>query len=224
MSVAPVNRFAGSCNARTRSSLSISASSVFQTRPARAFLELGEQSPLPRPRRGGDALGHQSLEAGDDGRVQPRHRGSAEPVGSGGAGAGHQTVETAWGFDSLVAAANQQRISQPFVRRLEWGDLSGQPLGESLLVGAGRRAETERVADLRPVVLDRAARPHVPAEQGRIDPHLTGDVGDRGRRQLPVAMGETALQLEELQQQDKAQPRRPSLVADQPPVILDQRP
>jgi hypothetical protein len=122
-----------------------------------------------RSRRGGDALGDQSLEAGDDALIQPRHRGSAEPVGSGGAGAGHQTVETAWGFDSLVAAANQQRISQPFVRRLEWGDLSGQPLGESLLVGAGRRAETERVADLRPVILDRAARPHVLAYQRRID-------------------------------------------------------
>ncbi|HEX7463241.1 MAG TPA: hypothetical protein VF317_13810, partial [Dermatophilaceae bacterium] len=83
--------------------------------------------------------------------VQPRHGGSTEPVGRGGAGAGYQPVDSAGWLKVLVPAAGQQRLAQPVVRWLGRGHLGRQPAGEGLLVGAGRRSEAQRVADLRPI-------------------------------------------------------------------------
>jgi hypothetical protein len=63
----------------------------------RAFsgsFELG-QLLLPRPRRRGVDVGDQPLQAVGGALVQPRHGGSTEPVGRGGAGAGYQPVERA---------------------------------------------------------------------------------------------------------------------------------
>ena len=139
----------------------------FQARPARVGLEFGEQPPLGRPHRCGVALSHQSFEAVDGGGVQPGHGRSAEPVGRGSPCLGDQPIQTTWGFESLAAAAEKQPFAQPLVGRLKRGEFGGQPVGEGFLVGARHGAETQRVADLRPVVLDGAPGPRVPAEQAR---------------------------------------------------------
>ena len=60
-----------------------------QAGPAGVSFELG-QLLLPRPRRRGVDVGDQPLQAVGGVLVQPRHGGSTDPVGRGGAGAGYQ--------------------------------------------------------------------------------------------------------------------------------------
>jgi hypothetical protein len=169
-SLTPVNRSAGRSSPADPLQLVDLGEQRLQTRPARVLFEFGEQSPLPRPRRGDVTLGDQPLKVGHRSRVQPGHGGGTEPVRRDGPGAGDQPAEATRRFQSLTTAAEQQRLPQPLVGQLQRGHFRRQPAGQSFLVSVGRRAETQRVTDLRPVVLDRAAGPHVPAEQGRIDP------------------------------------------------------
>jgi hypothetical protein len=78
--------------------------------------------------------------------------------------------------------------------------------------------------DLRPVVLDRAARPLVKPEVGRWHPDLPGDERDRVVIQLGPAPREPARLGVELQQQREPQPGRPALPGDQFPFVLEQGP
>ena len=124
----------------------------------------------------------------------------------------------------LGTAAHQYRLAQGVLAEFDRADLLGQPPGDLVLVAARELAELERGADLRPVVLDRAPRPAVASELAEIDPDLLGDIGHRSHRDLVCALGEAGVDLEELQHQREAEPGRAGLVADQQPVLADQRP
>ncbi len=126
-------------------------------------------------------------------------------------------------LDLLLAAARQQSCPQPVPRPLHRADVGGQPHDQPVLIPDRRDAEPVEVADLRPVILDRAARPAVLPEQLRIDLHLA-------RHELRRSPGnvfpprEPSLQLEELQQQGEPQTRRTCLVGQQLELRLIQRP
>jgi hypothetical protein len=92
------------------------------------------------------------------------------------------------GSDLLLPEPGQQRRPQPVPRGLHRAHLLGQP--DDLLVPvAGRdRPEPVELPDLLAVVLDRAARPGVVAEQLGIDLHLARhELSTAGRRtSLPI--------------------------------------
>ena len=124
----------------------------------------------------------------------------------------------------LGAAPLPKRRRQPPPGSFHRADLGGQPRRPPLLIRFARRAGPERLADLRPVVLDRPRRPRVLPERRRADLHKRGHVLHRGGRHLLRVSREAALDLVELQHQGKAQPGRSGLVAHHLPVTIEQRP
>ncbi len=80
------------------------------------------------------------------------------------------------------------------------------------------------IADLAAVVLDGAAGPLVEADVRRRDLDLPRDEVDGLVRELRPARGEPPMLGEELQQERKAQARRPALPRDQLPLVIQHRP
>ena len=127
-------------------------------------------------------------------------------------------------LDLSDAALGQQFLPRPVGPPLALADAGGQPLGELVGVLGGAFAEPQVSADLRPVVLNRAARPFVEPEIGSGHADLAGDERDRVVIQLGPAAREPARPSVELQQQREPQPGRPALPGDQLPLVLQQGP
>jgi len=66
-------------------------------------------------------------------------------------------------LDPLASAAAQQHVANAICAELDRADIVLEPRSPALFVGDRRLAKAKRVANLRPVVLDRAARPVVAA-------------------------------------------------------------
>jgi hypothetical protein len=129
-----------------------------------------------------------------------------------------------WRLDLPGAALGQQFLPHPVGPSLGLADAGGQPFGELGGVLGGAFAESQVAADLRPVVLDRAARPFVEPEVGGWHADLAGDERDRVVVQLGPAAREPARPGVELQQQREPQPCRPALPGDQVLLVLQQGP
>lgn len=177
--------------------------------------QLGQQ---PAPTRTG-LVDEQRLQAVGALLVQPRAGQLAESFIERRPRRADDAVESARWFDSLGAAAHQQRLAQLLVPQLDRADLLGQPSGELVLIAASEVAEPERGPHLLAVVLDRPAGPVVAGEQLRVQLQLLGQLGHRRRRHLLSRPREPRLDLEELQQHREPQPSRAGLVPHQRPVL-----
>ncbi|MEA2231766.1 MAG: hypothetical protein QOD83_1582 [Solirubrobacteraceae bacterium] len=154
---------------------------------------------------------------------QPRQGPGGEPRVVTGTRAAEDPLDPR-GTGPLAATAAQQRVTHAIFAEFDWADLALQPAGPALLVGDGGLAKPERLADLRAVILDRAARPVIGRQLIGGDSDLVGDERDRSRWDLRAIARETRLELKELQQQREPQPSRASLVGHQRPIGIKQRP
>jgi hypothetical protein len=75
-------------------------------------------------------------------------------------------------------------------------------------------------ADLRPVVLDRAARPLIESELGRLDTDLPVHELDRLAWKIAAAARKPAGPDGELQQQREPEVGRPALARDHVPLVV----
>jgi hypothetical protein len=155
---------------------------------------------------------------GDDGEplllrlVQRRPDGPGHPVGSRR-------------LDPLRPAPAEQFRADLVPVPLRVRDMGGQPVRELLLVSDRALAEPEVTADLRTVVLQRAAvGPFVEPQVRRRNLHLPGNELNHLVRQLRPALGKPPVLREELQQQRETQPRRPPLPRDQILIVRQHRP
>lgn len=126
-----------------------------------------------------------------------------------------------------IRAARQCRNNSARTRSgipLRAGDVGGQPVGEFVRVGDRALPEPQVIADLAAVVFDGAAGPLVEADVRRRDLDLPRDEADGLVRELRPARGEPPMLGEELQQDRKAQARRPALPGDQLPLVIQHRP
>ncbi len=95
-------------------------------------------------------------------------------------------------LDLLRTALGQELLSHPVGPPLGLADAGGKPLGKLAGILGGALPESQVAADLRPVVLDRAARPFVEPEVGCRDADLAGDEPDRAVIRLGPAAREPA--------------------------------
>jgi hypothetical protein len=91
------------------------------------------------------------------------HHGQSETHGPVHASAGGR-------LDALLPAARQQLLANSFGSALGLGDVRDQPLGELVGVGNAALPESQRLADLAAVELDRAAGPVVERQLARGTP------------------------------------------------------
>src|SRR5208337_749523 len=226
----PSNRPSGSFIALTRSSFTISASSVSSwIGPGSSFSSCRKLRLPP----GALALALGAGVAGGDQLFQPADRpGRQAPQGRlGELPLEHRLRRTQQPLDLArrrrldlhLTAPGQQRAAQPVPRHLHPADVPGQPHDQRVLVADRRLPEPVVLPDLPAVVLHLAGGEVVLGKQRRRHLHLTrNEVHRRLRHILPPR--EPRLLLEKLQHQAETQPRRARLAGQQPEFLLIQRP
>ncbi len=127
-------------------------------------------------------------------------------------------------LDPLRAAPGQQLLPHPVGPPLGLADVGCQPPGELAGVLGAALPEPQMAADLRPVVLDRAASPFIEPEVGCWHADLACDERHRLVIQFAPAAREPARPGVELQQQRESQPGRPPLPRHQLPLVIQQGP
>ena len=195
-------------------------------KPGRAWIrtQLREQPRAATCRLGRLVFSDELLQPCHSLSVKSRERGGTEPLIRQSSCAAKQPGDPPRRLKTLLPAAPEQRCTLALLADLARARYVGQPARQPLLVRARRLAKSGRFSDLRAVILDRAPRPLVLRKLARLDLHQAGDVAHRGRRQLCGVCREAALQFKELQQQREPETGRASLVRDQLPVAVDQRP
>lgn len=184
------------------------------------------QQPRPCGIVAGVVLGDQGQEPADHRLAQP----AGDPQAQGLLGLpqrrAHEPVDATLGgrLDPLAAAVVQQLAANPVLSAFALADVLGQPSGQLLGVRDRALPEPQVPADLRAVVLDRAAGPLVEAQLLGRDLDLASDELDRLGGQLAAAPREPALLGIELQQQREPQARRGPFAGDQVLLVVDQRP
>jgi len=123
-----------------------------------------------------------------------------------------------------AAELDQQLLADPIRAALGRGHVLGQPRGQLVLVRHRRQPEPQVGPDLRPVILDRAARPLVGLHLRAVRAHLASDECHGRIRHVGPRPRETAMPAVVLQQQREAQRGRLALAGQQLAVLVEQRP
>jgi hypothetical protein len=103
-------------------------------------------------------------------------------------------------------ALGQELLAYQIGAALTLGDIAGEPAGQLVRVGHGELTEAEEPADLRPVPLDRPARPVVETQVTGVNADLLRDELNRLGRKVCTATREPAVPAVELQQQREPEP------------------
>jgi hypothetical protein len=127
-------------------------------------------------------------------------------------------------LNPLRPAPSEQLIADQLRAPFGLAHVRGEPLSQIVRVSDRALPEAQMGPDLRPVVLDRAARPLVQPEHALIDANLPSHELDRFARYLATAARKPAGPNVELQQQREPEPRRPALARDQLSLVIQQRP
>jgi len=100
----------------------------------------------------------------------------------------------------------------------------GQPVSQLVLIGASELPKPEHIPDLGAVIFDRPAAEAIRRQLTRVHLDLLGYVCHCSSGKFGSIPREPGFDLEKLQDQTETQSRRSGLVADQIPVLTDQRP
>ena len=123
----------------------------------------------------------------------------------------------------LRAAPHQQRVTQLLIAKLDRAHLLGEPGRQFVLITPSELTEPEGRPDLDSVPLDRARRPLISDKPVDVDLHLLGDVC-HGLGGNSAAELESEPRGRRTSTAREPESRRARLVANQPPVVVDQRP
>ncbi len=129
-----------------------------QTDLARIGLQLRQQAPAADARPGTGRGRRQLVQRRLRVAGQVSRDATAELLLESRSRRADDAVQAARPLDPVGSAPHQHRFAKLLLAQLDRAHLLGQPSGQPVLVGAGGLAESERFPDLRPVILDRAAR------------------------------------------------------------------